>query len=222
MKDNLSQQFLKQFDKVLELYKDICSRSKYGDHSNIPDTELKKIITMSSSAIERASGRTSQYTRQLEAILSRGGIYGKQLRSIIGIIEALRNDIAAGWLQSIEELVHGELFADFLEMATHLLEEGYKDAAAVIAGSTLEGHLRQLCVKNRIDTTTDGVKPKKADTMNAELTKGNVYSKLDQKNVTAWFDLRNKAAHGKYSEYAPEQVSLMISGIRDFITRVSA
>lgn len=55
--------------------------------------------------------------------------------------------------------------------------------------------------------------------MNADLAGANVYSKLDQKNVTAWLDLRNKAAHGKYGEYTKEQVALLIQSVRDFITR---
>lgn len=63
------------------------------------------------------------------------------------------------------------------------------------------------------------VTPKKADLLNSELAAGNTYSKLDQKNITAWLDLRNKAAHGKYAEYTPEQVGLLIAGIRDFLTR---
>ena len=45
------------------------------------------------------------------------------------------------------------------------------------------------------------LRPKKTDRMNSELTKAEAYSKLDQKSVTAWLDLRNKAAHGKYDEY---------------------
>jgi hypothetical protein len=67
-----------------------------------------------------------------------------------------------------------------------------------------------------------GVVPKKADGMNADLASAEVYSKLDQKNVTAWLDLRNKAAHGQYGEYNKEQVLIFISGVRDFITRTPA
>ncbi|MEY4589075.1 MAG: hypothetical protein RL497_1151 [Pseudomonadota bacterium] len=32
-------------------------------------------------------------------------------------------------------------------MAQHLLVDGYKNAAAVVCGSTLEAHLKQLCKK---------------------------------------------------------------------------
>ena len=81
-----------------------------------------------------------------------------------------------------------------------------------------EERLRKLCDKNGI-IVSQGGKPKKADALNAELAGANVYSKLDQKNVTAWLDLRNKAAHGKYIEYTKDQVALLIQSARDFITR---
>ena len=53
------------------------------------------------------------------------------------------------------------------------------------------------------------------------LTKKQVYNKLDQKNVTAWLDLRNEAAHGKYQEYTKEQVSLMLRSLSDFMVRIT-
>jgi len=45
---------------------------------------------------------------------------------------------------------------------------------------------------------------------------------LDQKNVTAGLDLRNKAAHGNYADYNIGQVKILISNIQDFITRIPA
>ena len=127
----------------------------------------------------------------------------------------------SGYLTTVSELIHGELFADFIEMAEHLLSEGYKDPAAVVAGSVLEEHLRCLSAKNGVEVNTGG-KARKTDQLNADLAGRAVYSKLDQKSVTSWLDLRNRAAHGKYSEYSKEQVALHIQGIRDFIARTSA
>jgi hypothetical protein len=143
--------------------------------------------------------------------------------SVIGVVKALLDDLNNDYIQSVVELVHADTFSDFLDMAQHLSEAGYKDAAAVIAGSALEAHLRTLCTKSGVSTETqraDGTpQSKKADLINAELSQANVYSKLDQKNITAWLDLRNKAAHGKYSEYQAEQVALQIAAVRDFILR---
>ena len=77
-----------------------------------------------------------------------------------------------------------DFFTDFLEMAEYLISNGYKDPAAVMAGSVLEEHLRQLCKKESIDTEEtkeDRQVPKKADRLNADLAKAEVYSKLDHK-----------------------------------------
>ena len=86
----------------------------------------------------------------------------------------------------------------------------------------VEEHLRQLCVANGL--SVESIKsgkpiPKKADLINAELATAGVYGKLDQKSVTSWLDLRNKAAHGKYNEYTKEQVDLMIQGVSNFMVR---
>jgi hypothetical protein len=58
--------------------------------------------------------------------------------------------------------------------------------------------------------------------MNSEIAGAGVYTKLDQKSVTAWLDLRNKAAHGKYAEYTREQAALMLRGVMDFAARYPA
>lgn len=101
------------------------------------------------------------------------------------------------------------------------MSEGYKDPAAVIIGGVIEEHLRKLCGRADIDTTING-RPKKADAMNNELAAANVYLKLDQKSVTAWLDIRNNAAHGKFDQYNTEQVKNMLLGHRNFITRIPA
>ena len=107
-------------------------------------------------------------------------------------------------------------------MAEYLLTERYKDAAAVIIGGVLEEHLRQLAARAQIpveEPKNEKVVARKAESLNADLAKAGVYAKLDQKAVTFWLDLRNKAAHAKYTEYAHEQVELMYAGVRDFVMR---
>jgi hypothetical protein len=146
----------------------------------------------------------------------------RKLEPIRGMLEALRSDYESGYQQSVVELVHADILADFLEMSDYLLQQGYKDAAAVIIGSVLEAHLRKLCDKHGIHLVKPDGSPKKAETLNTDLAGADVYSKLGQKNVTAWLDLRNKAAHGHYNEYTKDQVTLLLQNIRDFASRYSA
>ncbi|HMU66801.1 MAG TPA: hypothetical protein PKE57_06640, partial [Cellvibrionaceae bacterium] len=138
------------------------------------------------------------------------------------ILLSIQKEIEGGWIFSVKRLVSAEIFKDFLEMAEHLLIQKYKDPAAVMIGSVLEENLRQLCITNNIETDfeKDGIFiPKKADRLNADLANAMIYSKLDQKAVTMWLDLRNKAAHGKYEEYSHVQVELMLQGVTDFLAR---
>jgi hypothetical protein len=216
------EQFVVQLDELLQEFKGLQSRSKYDDVSDLSDGEVIRFVTRTRAAIHRVAGAHSVYVDQCEEIIKRGGYPGHLAQQLVGVIDSLRVDTSKGYLRSYRELVHGELFGDFLEMAQHLLDEGYKDAAAVIAGSSFEAHLRRLCDKSGVSTEVksgDRVTPKRADRLNADLAGQHVYSKLDQKNVTAWLDHRNKAAHGHYEQYVPEQVAILISGIRDFITR---
>ena len=171
--------------------------------------------------IHRVTGSREPYASQLQNL--QRGADAILIPRLIGIVTALHTDLKAGYLKTVSELLHGEVFGDFLEMGDHLLENGYKDAAAVVTGSTLEAHLRQLCQKFGVEIeAVDGkgnLLPKKADRMNSDLAAASAYSKLDQKNITAWLDLRNKAAHGKYDKYSSEQVALLNQSVRDFISR---
>ena len=107
----------------------------------------------------------------------------------------------------------------FLEMAEHLLGDGYKDASAVIAGGVLEEHLRKLATKSSVPTVKPSGEPEKASSINAALAKQQVYNKTVEKDVTAWLGRRNDAAHGHYDKYVQEEVRLMIEGIRGFVSR---
>ena len=211
--------FQKQLESVINEYGEALSRSQYDDASDVlSETEAKNLQTRCIAAIERISGRDSEYYRQLtNESVGQSHVYHHLSRQI-GVAKALLSDIQNGYLKALEEIIHGDLFSDFLEMAGHLVEKGYKDAAAVLAGSTLEVHVRKLCDKHGVMTTSAG-RPKNAETLNMELVKADAYTKLDQKNLTAWLGLRNNAAHGEYNEYTQDQVKLLIDSIRDFISR---
>ncbi|MBA7635062.1 hypothetical protein ES703_42662 [subsurface metagenome] len=182
-------------------------------------------ITRALSVIERIAGKKSEYYKTIEEYFKQEKRVTVRFGYVFGSLYALYQDLEKDYLRNLSELIHGDIFSDYLGMAIHLLEEGYKDASAVIAGSTLEEHLRKLCEKNEIKiefTTSRGIKPKKADVMNSDLTKEGVYPKTQQKQVTAWLGIRNDAAHGHYDKYTNDQVNLMLIGLTDFFVRYPA
>ncbi|MCK9386880.1 MAG: hypothetical protein M0Q22_00600 [Sulfuritalea sp.] len=218
-----AEMFEQQLDAVLKEFNAFSAKSEVSDLSDLPKVDRQALVTKAIAAIHRITGNNSIYAKEVDRLLKSLNQLHMHTTSILGVVKALRDDLKAGYFRSLVELVHSDVFADFLEMAEHLCEAAYKDAAAVVAGSTLESHLRSLCQKAEIPVEiakADGsVVPKKAEAMNSDLASGGTYTKLDQKSVTAWLDLRNKAAHGKYDEYSQEQVSVLVSGVRDFIVR---
>lgn len=195
--------------------------SQYSPNPLMKSEEWTALRAAGLAFIESSFGREHSYYNEFDKKLTDAqDYYGKYA---LGILTAIRDQIKGGWIETTKGLVTAEVFADFLEMAEHLLDQKYKDPAAVMAGGVLEEHLRQLCLAASIpveDVSSGRAVPRKADALNADLAKATKYSKLDQKQVTAWLDLRNKAAHGKYSEYASDQVALMVAGVRDFISRI--
>ncbi|WP_199920545.1 hypothetical protein [Streptomyces katrae] len=183
-------------------------------------SHAQTVITRMEAAIQRISAPDSAYWMQVER--ARARVMRGRLDSTSSAVKALRDDIQAGWLSSVVELVHAETYSDYLEMSEDLLGAGYKDPAAVIAGTSLEVHVRALCAKHGIAIEHPNGSPKKADAMNADLKKSGVYDGLQQKQVTAWLDLRNKAAHGDYGTYDDPLVRLFIEGLRAFILRYPA
>jgi hypothetical protein len=215
---------LKRVAELLEFGQRVLgTTNQYSDRSKYVDSGLfAGFRTTSLSFFKSTFGAEHPYYEEFNELVKSPDPYSTNKG--IGILSAAKDEIQGGWLISVKGLLSAEIFSDFLDMASYLLSEDYKDPAAVMIGSILEEHLRQLCTKNgiTIEVTKDGKPiPKKADALNSELASKNIYSKLDQKNVTAWLDLRNKAAHGKYVEYTKEQVNLMYQAVTEFMTRVT-
>jgi uncharacterized protein (UPF0332 family) len=55
--------------------------------------------------------------------------------------------------------------------------------------------------------------------MNVELAKAGVYNTLAQKKITALADIRNKAAHAKWTEFSKDDVEDLISQVRSFMEK---
>lgn len=225
MERAIREKFIEQLDTLASKWSrllEITLRKPRYDYIDI--AAIYDFLTLAKSTIEQIAGMNSRYAKEVASIEARSFLDDK-IAPIAGIVTALRSALQADFLETASELIHGELFSDFVEMAQHLLDEGYKDPAAVVVGAALESHLRQLCVKHGIETEVSSSKDpraKKAERMNQDLAKEGVLGKGDKKSVTAWLDIRNNAAHGNFDEYSAEQVKVMIMGVRDFILRMPA
>lgn len=214
---------IKLKDKYIKEIEDIKSNFEKIELSD--NRSIINVETRAFAVIKRISGINSEYFRKVKDLDT--GVFKNafqtKIKLIMGILDGLYQDLNKDYLNSLVESIHDDIFSDYIEMAQYLLDENCKDAAAVIAGSTLEEHLRKLCEKNKISSTYIDSKGKekfkKADLMNSELTKDDIYTKGEQKQVTAWLDIRNNAAHGHYDNYDVNQVKNMIIGLIEFFVK---
>jgi hypothetical protein len=218
-----------QLDVLIQQYDEIREHTEHDDLSGgNHDTARKtmRLCTRTIAAAERLLPRDSAYARQAEDAVSRYPRSG-QIRNpggaalrILDVIRAFSEDVEDGFLQKLEASINAGVFTDFLEMADHALAEIHKTAAAVIAGFTLEEHLRKMCQTQGIPLMTGGKRRKTATTLNTDLSKAGAYAgKSEAKEVTTWIGWRNDAAHGRHDQYTEKQVALMIEGIRAFVAR---
>jgi hypothetical protein len=166
------------------------------------------------AALDRFSPPNSTYPRDWDKSAGTDGV--------ARAVQALREDYASGYLTTLAEIIHAELFSDMLEAADHLLTEGYKDPAAVMVGGVLEQHLRELCTRHGIPVMDQKGEPRRASQQNQYLKAKGVYGKQELHEVTAWLGLRNDAAHGLYEKFTGQQVKLMLEGVRHFLSRFPA
>jgi hypothetical protein len=217
--------FIKQLVDVIEDFESIRAMSDNNDLSDISNEEIMKATSKAKSAVVRITGDKSEYYKDIDFVVHKTFHHpGEKLRLIMGTVYALKSNIQNDYLKSLSQIIESEVFSDYLEMASHLQTEGYKDATAVIIGSTLEAHLRKLCVTNLVSTDFKNPKgillPKKADVLNSDLAKANVYTGLYQKQITAWLAIRNSAAHGQYNDYNENDIKLMLQGVRQFMLTI--
>jgi hypothetical protein len=180
--------------------------------------------TLNSEAFSEWQTQSLSY---LINILSQEHIYVQQFKDEVqgghassvgsgrGILRTVREDIEGGYLKRIEALVSADIFTDFLEMAEHLLEKGYKDPAASLVGAVLEDGLRKICAKSSVTVKSQ----EDISSLNKKLADAQVYNRLMQKKVQVWNDIRNNADHAKFSEYSKDDVKEMLKGVTDFLAQ---
>jgi len=132
----------------------------------------------------------------------------------VAILRAAKEDIKGGYLQKIETLVSASVFSDFLEMAEHLLGNGYKDPTASLIGAVLENGLRRICSTNNLTVKADD----NISSLNQKLAQKQVYNPLQQGQIQVWNKLRDYADHGHFDQYKPNDVADMLKGVRSFLS----
>jgi hypothetical protein len=132
--------------------------------------------------------------------------------------------LESGFLEKVASHIEAEIAADYMGQAEHLLGEGQTGRfdhvpAAVLSGAVLEKALRKLCDQQQpaIPVVTATGVPKTLNPLIDDLKKAGVFNELKAKQLRAWADIRNKAAHGEFEQFDRGDVEQMLQGITNFL-----
>lgn len=196
-----------KFDELLRKALNACEEHDANSGQLRGDTYFELRV----SAINLLARLTSERT-----------IYVEELRNmkpsayaIKGVLEAARTDYLQGFMADHRLLASADVFSDLLVQAEVLLENNYKDAAAVMLRAILEATLRRLCEANGLD-------PGERDTiqqLNEKLHREGIsgYTNLHVKEVIAKSEVGNNAAHGRFNEYTKQDVKAFHEYVQRFI-----
>ncbi len=186
-----------------------------------PRSEMWRFLVSSLQTVLSACGRESRHYRELDRCREQfvaPNDPSLDLDSCRGVLEAARDDLQAGMLADLRQLVVAEAFGDLLESATHLLEEGHHIPAVAVAGAVLESGLRTLAKDRQVPWSGSSSITK----INTELYKASVYDKVVFGEIEAWGKLRNLVDHGDFAgpqDVETGQAKRMVEGVRDFALR---
>ena len=168
--------------------------------------------TQSLAFLSDILGREHAYTENFQ-LVTQSGARPESAQAGIGILEAVQEDIQQGYVEKVRQLIRAELLSDFFDQATHLLENEYTAAAASLAGAALENGLRSVAAANEIQVRESD----NLQSLNQKIADKEVYSRLDQKKVSFWTDVRNEADHGHFEKLKEQDVEDLIKGAQSFL-----
>jgi hypothetical protein len=126
MSNNLTR-ILKQIDDLIMQHGDLRARSQYNDLSDLSDSIKTETNTRLMAGVRRYAPKGSAHRDSAEELLKRFGVdNGYLIEQLLGILRALRADYAAGYMQTIEELIHATLLSDCLDMQSTCLSTGIR------------------------------------------------------------------------------------------------
>jgi hypothetical protein len=181
--------------------------SRYYD-----STEWQQWATSAQHMISVAFGDGSAHCQHFRAVYEKCQGLESQVNALKGIFSAAKADYDGGYAFSMQALVSGEIYGDFVTLAKKALTEDGKDVAAVLACAALEDALKRLAVLNGLEVSDRSMQ----DVVNALKAKGLVGGA--QKNLLdAMPKIRDYAMHANWDKITPQDVGSVLGFVEQLL-----
>lgn len=178
----------------------------------IEDQSWEKWATNVLNLLQQAFGENYVHYQNFLRIYRKPRHGESEFKAALGVFRAAKEDYEGGYILSLESVISGEIFGDFLALAKHSLKEGYKDVAAVLVCASLEDALKKYAAMNGLEVSD---KPMQ-EVVSALKSKGLVGGA--QRNILNTMPkIRDYAMHANWEKIQPEDVSSVIGFIEQFL-----
>jgi hypothetical protein len=160
--------------------------------------------------LQRTFGESSIHFKHFSERYEKFTEWESHFIDCLSLFKAAREDYEGGYLFNVRALAKAEVLSDAIGQARELLQAGYKDPACILARVALEATLKDLVDRH-------GLIQGKLDRMNADLSKAGVYNMAKHKQITAWAEIGNKAAHGDWTQYTEPDAIAMVQGVEGLV-----
>jgi len=178
-----------------------------GGDKTLKLVRFREVRVSALNLLARISSKDSVYYRELAEAEFTDHL------ALRGILQAALQDYQDGFMADSALLVSAEVFRDLLVQAEMLLENDYKDAAAVTIRAVLEDGLRRLCIARGLECESRDTISK----LNDRLYKANIYLALQHKEITAKAQVGNDAAHARFENFSKQDVEAFLSFVQRFL-----
>ena len=172
-------------------------------------------LTKSRNILEITFGLQSPHIHHFDAVVPKYGLTrvssSYEVYPFVGVLSGALSDLENGFLLGQEFFIAGEVFDSILEQAKHLVQNNYKDPAAILTRVVLEDVLKRIARSEGINEN------QKASVINDELKKKGRFSQPQWRFIQGWLDIGNAAAHGKFDQYTQDDVVRLVDDVERFL-----
>lgn len=183
--------------------------------SHVDLRNFNKWITSFKLLLSMIGDLSTPWKQGIEGPIPNGA---KEAEVILGYLESIKEAIDHDLLVNIGDLVFAEAFADLIDQAEYLFDQGYALASGVVLRAVLEERLKKLCDSN--GCIFDKEKPTISD-YNTKLYTTKVYDKITMNSVQTMAAVGNKAAHNE-PDLDKDDVSRFKRDLVEFLQKFSA
>lgn len=184
----------------------------HGNSMHVANGEWQGWATSVQSLLRTVYGETSEQYENFGVAYNKCVGSESTVRTLFHLFTSAKDDFEGGYVFNVELRVSGEVFGDFVALASTALAEGHKDVAAVLACAALEDALKRYARVKGLDVDEKVM----TDVVNALKSGGHVAG-AQKALLDRMPGIRNFALHANWSKISEPDVGAVIGFVGQFL-----